>query len=483
MDQAAEYCSSPQTEHTTLERHQSSFDELAQLKESLLVKKRSFQQQYASIYYVRLVQLRKALEKTAKARWSSVPENPQFLSKILDIQPGRLCYMLGTVYLEMANKPNVMNNLEDEESLLRPPTPAKYRTDADVISLEDESGRIEITGSCLNKEFLVTGAVIGVLGKEVTRGAFEVMDICLPGMAEQEPLRKKGNQDEANYAAILSGLHVGGKDQDDLRMQLLADFLTGELGSSADAQSSSRITRVILAGNSLSKPTKIAEKSDAVKKYGYNNQNFDASPMLQLDGWLEEICSSVDVDVMPGITDPSPLHLPQQPMHPSMFANTHQLSTFHSVTNPYWCKIEDVILQWLMAIESRFLGTSGQNVDDIYKYVHSEDRLKMAEKCMYWRHMAPSAPDTLWIYPFESRDPFIIEHCPHVYFVGNQPHFEDSLLQGKDIDHLQNTRVVLIPSFAETGIVVLINLNTLECSAVHIGIQQKLEDVEMDESS
>ncbi|KAI8375212.1 DNA polymerase alpha/epsilon subunit B-domain-containing protein [Blakeslea trispora] len=472
MDQATEFCSSPSHEHTTLERHLSSFDELTTLKDTLLVKKRTFQQQYASIYYVRLVQLRKALEKTVKARWSSVPENPQFLSKILDIQPGRLCYMLGTIYLEMTNKPNVMNNLEDEESLLRPPTPAKYRTDADVISLEDESGRIEITGHCLNKEFLVTGTVVGVLGKEVTRGSFEVMDICLPGMAEQDALKKnsKKNHHEANYAAILSGLHVGGEDQNDMRMQLLSDFLTGELGSSADAQSSSRISRVIFAGNSLSKPTKIAEKSDAVKKYGYNNQNFDASPMLQLDEWLEEICSSVDVDIMPGITDPSPLHLPQQPMHPSMFANTHRLSTFHSVTNPYWCKIEDVML----------LGTSGQNVDDIYRYVSSEDRLKMAEKCMYWRHIAPSAPDTLWVYPFENRDPFIVEKCPHVYFVGNQPHFEDSLLQGPDG---QKTRVILVPSFAETGIVVLVNLDTLECSAVHISDHGIQSIDRMDESS
>lgn len=64
--------------------------------------------------------------------------------------------------------------------------------------------------------------------------------------------------------------------------------------------------------------------------------------MLQLDEMLEEICSTVDVDIMPGPTDPSPLHLPQQPMHPSMFVNSHKLSTFHSVTNPYWCKVDGV---------------------------------------------------------------------------------------------------------------------------------------------
>jgi DNA polymerase delta subunit 2 len=69
---------------------------------------------------------------------------------------------------------------------------------------------------------------------------------------------------------------------------------------------------------------------------------FNASPMLQLDELLEDICSSVDVDVMPGPQDPAPLHMPQQPMHPSMFRNAHKLSTFHSVTNPYWCKIDGI---------------------------------------------------------------------------------------------------------------------------------------------
>lgn len=90
--------------------------------------------------------------------------------------------------------------------------------------------------------------------------------------------------------------------------------------------------------------------------------------------------------------------------------------------------------------------------------------------------MAPSAPDTLWSYPFNDRDPFIIEKTPHVYFIGNQPQFEDSLLNGPNG---QKVRVILVPSFAETGIMVLVNLSTLECSAVHFsenGIQPVNED-------
>eukprot|EP00983_Pelagomonas_calceolata_P083875 1156246-Pelagomonas_calceolata.AAC.1 len=45
------------------------------------------------------------------------------------------------------------------------------------------------------------------------------------------------------------------------------------------------------------------------------------------------------------------------------------------------------------------------------------------EQCLQWRHLAPTAPDTLASYPFDAFDPFIIESTPHVLFAGNQPEF------------------------------------------------------------
>jgi DNA polymerase delta subunit 2 len=41
------------------------------------------------------------------------------------------------------------------------------------------------------------------------------------------------------------------------------------------------------------------------------------------------------------------------------------------------------------------LGTGGQNVDDVFKYVDSDDRLGMMEAMCRWRCSAPTAPDTL----------------------------------------------------------------------------------------
>ena len=42
---------------------------------------------------------------------------------------------------------------------------------------------------------------------------------------------------------------------------------------------------------------------------------------------------------------------------------------------------------------------------------------------LVWRHMAPTAPDTLDVYPALHADPFVIDASPHVFFAGNQAAF------------------------------------------------------------
>ncbi|KAI8974388.1 DNA polymerase alpha/epsilon subunit B-domain-containing protein [Pilobolus umbonatus] len=446
-----EFCSPPTEAYTVLNRVHAKNEEVPELADPLKITSHSFNQQYANMYYVRLLQLKQAILKNAEDRWGSLPERPRYSPKILDVQLGDLCYMVGTVYIEMDNKPNVMHHLDEEDAIVNPHTPVKYISDKNVISLEDESGRVELCGSGIANPFLVTGTIIGVLGKETSSGGFEVIDICLAGLPPQDPCPPIVSK-QPKYLALLSGLHVGGSDELDMKTELLVEFLSGELGSSKDQISSACITRVIIGGNSLAKNCKLVDTM-APKKYGYDSASFDASPMMQLDSILEDMCNTVDVDIMAGPSDPAQLHLPQQPMYPSMFNKAHKLSTFHSVTNPYWTKVEDRLI----------LGTSGQNIDDIYRYVESDDRLKMAEATVHWRHMAPTAPDTLWCYPFQDRDPFVMDKCPHIYFIGNQPQFEDRLVKGP---HGQEIRVVLVPSFAETGILVLINLNNLDCTAI-----------------
>lgn len=61
-------------------------------------------------------------------------------------------------------------------------------------------------------------------------------------------------------------------------------------------------------------------------------------------------------------------------------------------------------------------------------------------------------------YPFQEIDPFVIEECPHVFFVGNQPKFDSTVVDYEG----QLVRLIAVPKFKETGEVVLLDTDTLE---------------------
>jgi DNA polymerase delta subunit 2 len=52
----------------------------------------------------------------------------------------------------------------------------------------------------------------------------------------------------------------------------------------------------------------------------------------------------------------------------------------------------------MTSISHRFLGSSGQNINDIFKYMVEQDeeaRIQAACNTLDWGHLAPTAPDTL----------------------------------------------------------------------------------------
>jgi DNA polymerase delta subunit 2 len=59
--------------------------------------------------------------------------------------------------------------------------------------------------------------------------------------------------------------------------------------------------------------------------------------------------------------------------------------------------------------------------------------LEVMDKLLQWRHLAPTAPDTLTCYPFHDLDPCIIHTAPHVMFAGNQPEFATAVVKGGPI--------------------------------------------------
>lgn len=174
------------------------------------------------------------------------------------------------------------------------------------------------------------------------------------------------------------------------------------------------------------------------------------------------LASSLPVNLVPGPSDPCGAVLPQQPMPKVMFGGK-KMEGLECNTNPTWLEIGDrrYAGQSFLGLTYSFLCSGGQTIDDVFKYLPGKSRLPMAERTLEWRHIAPTAPDTLWIYPFPDNDPFIIRERPSVYVVGNQPEFETALVGNED-----KTRIVMLPSFAATGTVALVCLETLEVKTV-----------------
>lgn len=89
---------------------------------------KSYRHQYSNIYYIRLHHLRPVVEEHAREKWSEIEGastsvrckssqtqhfigNPQLVSRVLDVDKGKICYVIGTVYMEMPLKPNVMEDI------------------------------------------------------------------------------------------------------------------------------------------------------------------------------------------------------------------------------------------------------------------------------------------------------------------------------------------------------------------------------------
>ncbi|TPX72957.1 DNA-directed DNA polymerase [Spizellomyces sp. 'palustris'] len=415
--------------------------------DKFIVKERVYTQQYAGIYFSRLNMLRPKVLSAAKERWTRTGASPPHIPRALDVRPGEVCYIAGTIYVDMPLKPNILDEVTQEHWVIAPPPRSKYASDADEVVLEDESGRVKLTGEILKDTMLVTGIIVAVLGCENASGDFEVIDLCYPQLAPQPTLSPSEGD---TFIAVASGLSVG-DETFNLELELLSDFLAGELGSEREQRTASCITRLILAGNSVAKPKLVEEeKRPARNKYGSENTATRKEPLHVVDTVLSQLCENLDVDILPGETDPANCSLPQQPIHFAIFPKASKFSTFNTVTNPYSEEIGSLSV----------LATSGQTIDDIFRFVTSEDRLSMAENTLRWAHLAPTAPDTLWCHPYKDTDPFIIKHPPHLYIIGNQPAYETTLVEDAKGSR---TRIVLVPSFAESGTLILVNTRTLDC--------------------
>ncbi|KAJ5108975.1 DNA polymerase alpha/epsilon subunit B [Penicillium angulare] len=493
---------------------------------------RKYNQQYGDIYHMRLAGLKPATEKLASDSWEGFTiagERAFHVRRVLDVRQGQLCWVTGTVYKDMPLKPNILVDLTAERFT---PLPAPRPTYIDPANpgltqtvLEDASGRVRLGGHYLSSVHLTTGITVTALGTENAEGVFEVIEIKVPDLAPQPErweksggeLKKSGKEPvpkESSKIAFISGLSLTGTASDGLALDLLTDYLLGYTGFSGNEENSpssnaSKISRLIIAGNSLAKKVIDPKKP---KSYRYNAADYNAKPITRLDNFLAEILPSIPVTLMPGETDPANVALPQQGLHRALFPQSRAycpppphgpdhpdkgtVGWFDSVTNPWQGEVEG----W------RLWGTSGQNVEDALRYLDfsdedrdmsqesedSEARMQVMEAMLRWRIGVPTAPDTIWTYPFTTVEPYVFEQSPHLFFTGCQPSFKTAVIQGDipvrldagDTEMADDTaetsvprvRLLAIPRFKETGELILVDSETLEVEVVRFGVFAGQED-------
>ncbi|KAF7301784.1 Glutamate decarboxylase [Mycena indigotica] len=445
---------------------------------------KSYKHQYANVYFLRLQKLKETVAQKARDRWQGIEGDPKFVHKVLEVEKSQLSYIVGTVYMDMPLKPNILEDIARDNSIPPPPPRPTFYSKDDRIMLEDESGRLELVGDRIADARLVTGAIIAALGVETPNGEFEVVDICFAGLAPQpENVTMEVDDDPSHdsYIAVVSGLDIGSAAPSDAPIQLLVEFLTGEGGGPGMQARAAQISRLIIAGDSLAavgssfKPEGSTEEKETKKsrRYGYDTAAFSPHPMQNFSAHLLDIARTMPVHLLPGETDPSGVILPQQPLPRAMFGAVSSYENFSCETNPTYLRIAPGPDEEARA--RTLLVHSGQPINDMLKYLASPPNtpLSIAEATLRWRHIAPTAPDTLWCHPYFEADPFLISTTPDLYLVGGQRSFGTKVVTEKGNDK-KKCRVVLIPRFAETGIIVMVNLRTLGVKCVQLAVEGEL---------
>ncbi len=129
--------------YPTVERHQSHYNPLHTFD---LAKgdQKHYQQQYGDMYFLRLAKLKPAVEELAIEAWDGLEVGPTFylrrplagptdsrrcqiagdvvrrVDRVLDVRQGELCWVAGTVYMDMPLKPNILDDISKD--VRSPPT-------------------------------------------------------------------------------------------------------------------------------------------------------------------------------------------------------------------------------------------------------------------------------------------------------------------------------------------------------------------------
>jgi len=474
-------------------RSETSYENLS---DRFVFKDKNFSLQYAHLYFSRLSHHRPLLENKLKALHLSA-------CRVIEVKNDAPACTIGTLYKEMKLKPNVLHKLNQEQALGTEKF-KDYTSDDDTLYLEDETGRLRLNFqeylpteptesglSIIDKQYtpkdLITGLVLAIQGRTDKLGVLYVhrLYFCdVPNNPSDEVFKQvndgirkfvlnpkrnftnihdfmyyvENEQNNDKFVAILSGLNMR-HDQPCAGLQNFKQFIFGDIPSHKMRKFASKISKIVFAGNTLheDKDLQVCLQGAFKVEELYARVFQDMKKSLEsLDDFCSELSQNVTLDIMPGDNDPTDDALPQQPINRAYFRKGFSNGHLNAVTNPYLFRLEN----------THILGTSGKNVQDLMQYSNfSENEIDVLEAMLYWRNIAPTAPDTLKCHPFDSEDPFLMSELPHVYFAGNMKKFDTKLFL--DTKNSRVCRLITIPTFSETNSFVVLNLRTLDTFEVH----------------
>lgn len=84
------------------------------------------------MYFLRLTKIKPAVEEVASTAWGGTViggEEVQRVERVLDVRQGELCWVGGTVYMDMPLKPNILEDVSKDVSI---GSHIRFNTDLDI---------------------------------------------------------------------------------------------------------------------------------------------------------------------------------------------------------------------------------------------------------------------------------------------------------------------------------------------------------------
>ncbi|CCW63366.1 unnamed protein product [Phytomonas sp. EM1] len=417
--------------------------------------------------------------------------------------------------------------------------PSSLCSSTDELTLEDSSGRVVLQG--LSPAHFCTGITLGIYGTLQLNGTLQVHKYAFASVRKLYVPRRltPAIRLPPCYIAFVCCLNIDipsfqGKDGETvdveaalrtrMQLELLVDFIEGNVSDPEALDKSRHISRMVIGGNSIvpTEELKLRSKimldpSDQRRLNDKTNTGVKTSDMLmqELDGILAQLGSSVEVELMPGDNDPSDAFQPQQPLHPLLLPNASRYSSLRLVSNPFEFSVltsqqtaitdqgekysHTEAQDQIQSGDALVFVTSGQNVNDVARQTRFDSRLDVMSLMLASGCACPTAPNTLFSYPFKDEDPFLFKQIPHCFVACDQPSFEtrymslaqlesestshggsstpaDGPFSAKDTtaegsvgnflgineeeEDSEGVRLICVPSFSRTGTLVLVDVNS-----------------------